>query len=85
MKSKVYHCPKCNSTNLGYITYADNVFDIYLNNAKPTYAEKFICHNCNYMNYMSCIDDSKKSKLSFIRRLKILTKKILSYIVIKKG
>nr|DAJ42560.1 MAG TPA: nucleic-acid-binding protein [Caudoviricetes sp.] len=83
MENKVYHCPRCNSTKLGYITYADNVYDIYLNNAKPIYVEKFICHNCNYSEYMTCLDN-KESKLSFIQKLKILVKKILLYVKVKK-
>lgn len=83
MENKVYHCPKCNGTNLGYITYADNLFDIYHNDAKPTYTEKIVCNKCNYMDYMTCLDN-KESKLSFIQKLKILVKKILLYIKVKK-
>lgn len=44
----IYHCPKCNSTNLEYYTYLKNSIQVALRLAKPKYIDNFICNDCDF-------------------------------------
>lgn len=43
----IYRCPRCYSTNLGYISSLSNFVDVFQRHKKPKYDSRFVCHNCN--------------------------------------
>ena len=49
-KDFLYRCPRCYSTNLGYLSAISNFLDVFQNHKKPKYESKFICHNCDLLD-----------------------------------
>lgn len=46
----IYRCPRCYSTNLGYITSLSNYCEVFWYGKKPKYESKFICHTCDLLD-----------------------------------
>ena len=49
-KDFIYRCPRCLSTNLGYLGSLSNYIEVFKFNKKPEYTHIFYCHNCDYQD-----------------------------------
>ena len=46
----VYKCPRCLSTDLGYISSIKNYGAVIFFDEKPKYSYKFVCNNCDLID-----------------------------------
>lgn len=49
-KDFIYRCPRCKSTNLGYLCSLSNYIEVFHYNNKPKYSYSFVCHDCDLMD-----------------------------------
>lgn len=61
-KDFIYRCPKCNSTNLGYLCSLSNYIEVFHYNKKPKYSHSFVCHNCGLIDLQDKLIKEKVNK-----------------------